>query len=473
MRPPTRAPEAADARRGTTELVAIPVHPRLAEHVAARLHRIGMDDRLVLLDTARDRVVVLPAAAWSVLCHADGTRDVEGICLSARRFGAAVQPAAVLELLADLDALAWLDDGPACGLLEGEATPVATDDDRTVLEMVAARYRCDGRGDCCRSYPTISMTPADVHRIGAAMADDDALIHRSHRVFLPTVGSAPTVMRAVALVDGACRFLADDGACAVHRRGGAAAKPVGCAWYPTRLVDDGVEVRAAPAIECVCPARPDPSAAPLLPPTRVDALPLGVTIVRVPLRVRFAAGAEVDRAVAIAATELFASGATDAPRALWTWGTRLAQAGWVGPEATCDDTIEVSQVSSRFAAVAARARARVGVESTWRSDGDVVCRRLRRIATVAGLLAAPSAAALVLDVNGDPALERHVLAVASFARGLLVGDDVGRTARDLALQMWLARALAAFGDLGDDVTLRETPLAAVLATWRAQRLGDR
>lgn len=422
----------------------------------------------MLLDARRDRVVVLPASAWSVLCHADGTRDVAGVVAAARRFGATVDVAGAEALLDELEALAWLGDGAPEGLLEGDAQAIAPDDRRWVREMVAGRYRCDGRGDCCRSYPTISLTPVDVHRVSAAMADDPMLAHRSHRVFLPTVGSAPTPMRAIALVDGACRFLEHDGACGVHRHGGAAAKPIGCAWFPTRLVDDGVEIRAAPVVECVCVARPDPSAAPLLPEIQACALPLGITLSRLPERVRFGGGREVDRSIAVATLEGIV--ARDPARALWTWSVALGQGeAWCGvPEGAA---IDASAVARRFGEVAERARIRAELESTWRGPDDMVCRRLRLLAVAAGMLAAPSVAALVVEAEGDAALERHVLDAAIFSRSVLVGEDVARAVGEVALQMWLARATAAFVGEEHDVTLRETPLAAVAATWRAHRLG--
>ena len=53
----------------------------------------------------------------------------------------------------------------------------------------------------------------------------------------------------------------------------------------------------------------------------------------------------------------------------------------------------------------------------------------------------------------------------------MVTEEVATAACDLALQMWLARAVTVFVDPSHDVTLREAPLAAVVATWRAQRLG--
>lgn len=430
----------------------IATRPRLADHVVARLFRRDGEDRLLLLDARDDRAVVLGAMAWSVLCHADGTRDVVGLVGAARRFGADIGARAIQSMLEDLDRLGWIVDGAPDTVLEGLPQALAPNDTRTIREMVTARYRCDGRGACCRSYPTISLTPDDVHRASATMTDDPALAHRQHRVLLPLFGSAPTPMRAVGLVDGGCRFLEPGGACGVHRRGGAAAKPIGCAWFPTRLVDDGEEIRAAPAIECICPARPDPTAAPLLPEMRACDLPLGVTLSRVPERVATADG-EVDRSAAIAALERLVDH-DDPPTALWR------------------SSVDPRRVAARCTAVAARATTRAAVERTWRAADDVVVRRLEAVAITARLLSAPVAAQLVIETAPADALERHVLDVAVFSRALLVGGDLVRAAEELALQMWIARAVTSFVDATTDVTLAETPLAAVTATWRAQRLGD-
>lgn len=437
--------------------------PRLAEHVVARLHRRGGVERLVLLDARADRVVELDARAWSVLGCADGTRDVRGVVAAASRYGVEVSVDEVVALFGELARLDWLTEGAPSGLVEGAVDPPHKGDHRWVRELTDARYRCDGRGACCRSYATISLTPADVHRAAVALVDDHALQDRSHAVLLPIVGSAPTVMRAVALVDGGCRFLEDDGACRIHRHAGMEAKPTGCQWFPTQLVDDGEEVRGAPALECVCVAQPDAGAAPLFDPIRVSALPLGLSVRRVPAVV--AAGTRrLERHEAVALVDgLLDPDAGDAPGQLWSLAGALAGEG---------STIDTVAIAERFAAVGRRASVRADVEATWRGEADLVVARLRTIAMAAALLAAPTTLAVVMTSDELDPVERHALRIARFLRAPLVTGDAARAAEAAALRMWLARAVAALVDpTTRDVTLRDTPLAAVSAAWRVERLG--
>lgn len=426
------------------------------------MHRRGAAERLVLLDTTSDRVVELDARAWSVLGCADGTRDRDGIVAAAQRFGVTVGVDEVSELFDRLDALGWLAEGAPAGLLEGAPEPATRSDDRWIRELASARYRCDGRGACCRSYGTISLTPADVHRAASA-TDDHALQHRAHAVMLPVHGSAPTVMRAVALVDGGCRFLEDDGSCRIHRAAGMDAKPVGCRWFPTQLVDDGVEVRAAPAIECVCVAQPEADAPPLFEPVRVRDLPLGLSLRCIPPTVR-AAGRMFDRAAAIACVdERLDPDVGDAPTQLWSL------AAWLGGRTPT--AVAAGALPERIAAVGRRASVRADVEASWRGEADLVVVRLRAIATASTLLAAPTMLAVITAAESD-AVEHHVLRVARFLRTPLLAADAAAACEDTAVRMWIARAVAGLGLAPDaDLTMRDTPLAAVAAAWRAERLG--
>jgi lysine-N-methylase len=438
------------------------LRPRLAEHVVARLHRRGATERLVLLDTKSDRVVELDARAWSVLGCADGTRDREGIVAAARRFGVTVGIDEVAALLDRLDGFAWLADGAPHGLLEGAPDPATRADERPIRELVAARYRCDGRGACCRSYGTISLTPSDVHRAAVA-TDDHALQHRPHAVMLPIHGSAPTVMRAVALVDGGCRFVEDDGRCRIHRAAGPEAKPVGCRWFPTQLVDDGDEVRAAPAVECICVAQPEVDAPPLFDPVRVCDLPLGLSLRRIPARVP-AAAQTIERARALGhVDDTLDPESGDPAMQLWSLASVLA-----GRSAAAPDPVALA---ARIAAVARRAAVRADVEASWRGDADLVVVRLRMIATASTLLSAPTMLAAIVASEGD-SVERHALRVARFLRTPLLDEDAALSCEDAAVRMWIARAVAALALATDaDLTMRDTPLAAVAAAWRAERLG--
>ncbi len=435
----------------------------------------------MLFDTERERVLVIDGRAWWVLGEADGTRDLPGIVAAARRRGATWTATQVERFFADLDAQRLLVDGAPASLVAGEAAPRHADDTRPIVVMPGSEYVCDGRGGCCRSYATIAFVPADVHRACASAPLRGNAAHDPTRMFLPITGSAPTPIRAVTLVDGACAYLEADGACELHRIGGIDNKPVGCRWFPAQLVDDGEAIRAAPSIECVCPARPHPSGAPLVPETMRTpaALPTGVVIGRVPERVRIVDDVEGDRAPACAAIDRFVATLddVDVARALWGWSIALGDAQQLVEHGRPPSAVAVARISSIAGLIAARASARASAEALWRAADHPVCTRLRAIATAASVLGSPTAAGALVELRAaDPELEARVVRAAAFVRAWLERGPLATRLAELAMQLWIARALPAFVGEDADVTLRETPLAAVLAVWRtcglARALGS-
>ncbi|HWB75962.1 MAG TPA: hypothetical protein VG755_13430 [Nannocystaceae bacterium] len=449
----------------------MPSRPRLHDRVVVRRHLRAGKDELALFDSERERVLVLDARAWWVIGEADGTRDLPGIISSARRRGATWSDAQIQELFDELGREGLLADGTPSGFLGGEVTLPHRDDHREIVVMPGASYHCDGRGSCCRSYATIAFIPADVHRACATAptrcnAGDDP-----SRVFLPLTGSAPSTIRAVTLADGSCAFLDADGACGLHRVGGSENKPVGCRWFPTQLVDDGTEIRASPAIECACPARPDERGAPLLPAhvrTAAD-LPAGIVIGRVWERVRVVDDVDADRADALAVLDAFGSAidGRDLARAMWSWSLALLQHKALVPHTDDRDAPAIEPIAAWARMIAARASARAEAEALWRGERNLVCDRLRTIAAAAGVLGSPIAArALVEMAAPDPALEAHVVRSAVFGRAWLERGPLASRLAELALQLWIARALPAFLSEAADTTLREVPLAALLGAWR-------
>jgi lysine-N-methylase len=446
--------------------------------VIARRHLHGGRDELVLFDTDGDRVLLLDARAWWVLGEADGTRDLAGVLAAARRHGATWSTEEVAQLFTELDQLGMLVEGAPLSLVEGELTARHRDDRRPIHELPGSRYHCDGRGGCCRHYTSVAFTAADVQRACATAPGRCNASNEPTRVFLPITGSAPTTVRAVMLVDGACAYLDSDDACSLHRAGGIANKPIGCRWFPARIVDDGTELRAAPAIECACPARPSDDGEPLLPEqVRCAAdLPPGIVIAVVPPHVRVVDEVLVDRAPVCAELDRFVQGVGDPARACWSWGAALAHArAWVpsdAPPPGARAELDVRRIAAAAGTIAARAAARAEAETLWRGEHHPACDRLRTIAAAAGVLAAPTAARMLLELPApDPALEQHVLRAAVFVRAWLERGPLALRLTELALQLWIARALPSFVSPAADVTLRETPLAALLGTWRTHGLA--
>jgi len=312
----------------------------------------------------------------------------------------------------------------------------------------------------------VMFLPQDVHAAEAAVAqaDDDGLR------FLPLHGSAPTAARAVGLRDGACAYLDADGRCRIHARAGHSAKPLGCRWYPTNVVDDGSQLRVAPVIECACAAMPVAHGDPLVPAgiDRAADLPVGIAVERVPERVAIAEGIEVERAEAFALLDRIAAVACpgDAIGWLWSLADRLERVAMQADVAAVA-AMPASVLAQACAPWARAAADRLGAETVWRSPDDAVCVRLRTVAAAAALLSSPTAAvALLAATPDDPALEDLVVRAGAWGRTWLTGAPLVDVLRTHAIAMALARAIPAFVPAAADGTLRRTPLAAVLAVRR-------
>jgi lysine-N-methylase len=440
--------------------------PRLDNRVIAR-SQVRAGERIVALhDPFAKTIHVVGEREWTVLGCADGTRDLDGIAAAARRLGVDIQVATIAEFLATLARLGWIAEGPPAELLAGRASAIhATPPDRPVVAMPEARMRCDGSGGCCRSYASIVFLPADVHAAELAMpAHDDAVAR-----WLPVHGSAPTVARAVGLADGACPFLDRAGLCTIHARLGHERKPLGCRWYPARVRDDGESVRVAPAIECVCVARPRPDGDSILPDgiTSAGDLPLGVAVETVQDMVAVATGRELPRATACGLADALAEAATpgDAIGWLWTLANALDEARPVDARAHAPmPAAALAEAAGRWASAAA---ARHTAESVWRSANDPVCVRLRTLATAAALLSSPTAAAALLATPADDAaLETYVVRAGTWGRLWLGGPPLADVLREHAIVFALARAMAAVVPAEADATLAHAPLAALLAVRR-------
>ncbi|HET6583889.1 MAG TPA: hypothetical protein VFG69_10580 [Nannocystaceae bacterium] len=447
--------------------------PRLSERVIAR-RQVRDGQLLVALHDPSGRTIhVVGAREWMVLACADGTRDLEGIAAAAARLGVEASEATIAAFFATLGELGWLVDGPPTDLLAGRASSLhRTPSDRPVVAMPGVRVRCEGEGGCCRAYASIVFMPEDVH--AAAFAVPAIEIGESATTFLPVHGSAPTVVRAVGLVDGACAYLDADGRCSIHARVGFASKPLGCRWYPARVRDDGTELRVAPAIECLCVARPHPDGDALVPEGVRSAgdLPVGLSVETVPERVVIAGERRIDRAQACAFADEIASAAApvDAIARLWTLASALER-GEVDPgEREPMPAAVLADACARWARAASERRA---AESVWRSAADPVCVRLQTLAQAAALLSSPTAAAAVLATTPDDAeLEAYVVRAGTWGRLWLGEVPLVDVLRDHAVALALARAIAAIVPADADGTLRGAPLAAVLALRRTCLGGE-
>jgi lysine-N-methylase len=250
----------------------------LGDHVVARRHAVGDEPAFVVLhDQARGRTLRVGEREWALLEGMDGTRDLEGVVVHAAARGVAVSleraEAFVAELVGEglvvrapalaRDGVVVATPGSAPGsapLRTTSGAPAdpprtqggrASDPARPVEVLPGFGLRCEGKGSCCRLYPTIVFSPLDAARARASLplvrggGDDESL------AFLPERGVRRDAL-AVTLVDGRCAYLGADDLCGIHGAVGADAKPFGCSSFPLALVDDGLAVRASPAVECGC-----------------------------------------------------------------------------------------------------------------------------------------------------------------------------------------------------------------------------
>jgi len=219
----------------------------LAPEVFARKHVAGGRATVILHDSRRFQTLEIGMRGWSVVSRMDGTRDVEGLV------------AALSHRIPAAEIMRFTDELEAAGVLAETSSPAKADEStapaarasRPVEQLSGFRLRCDGRGSCCRFYPSIVFSPPETARARSLMpavldgAEDES------NAFFPERGLERRSL-AVALVDGHCAYLLGDGRCGIHAAGGASSKPFGCSLYPVSLVDDGTRVRATPVIECAC-----------------------------------------------------------------------------------------------------------------------------------------------------------------------------------------------------------------------------
>jgi lysine-N-methylase len=255
--------------------------PRLSPRIRARRHLVGDRSRLVL-HRPDGEVLAVGDREWAVLAAMDGTRDLEGIRAAAAAAGAAVSHAHLEAFVAQLRALGVVEDGAAEA--PTQAPPTALPRDLPVRALPRYRFRCDGSGSCCRLFGTVLFTPLEAARARAAVPEVLDGGHHEGRVFTPERGLDDT-LRAVAMRDGACAYLAADGRCRIHAAAGARHKPFGCRTFPARFVDTGREIRVTPRPECAC-VFDEAGDEPLTTATHGAALPPETFVPRVPDAVR-------------------------------------------------------------------------------------------------------------------------------------------------------------------------------------------
>lgn len=470
------------------------VHPHLGRHVAARRHLVGDRATVVLVDQRDGRTVRLGEREWAVAAAMDGTRTVEGLVLAAGRRGAATSPARVAEFVLELQTVGFLDDGVPVPAPTVAAPP--TPADRALEALPGYRLECDGRGSCCRLYPTVLFLPRDVARARAARPDVFSGGDDEAAAFTPVAGT-PDAVSAPALVDGRCAYLEPGDRCGIHAVAGAEAKPFGCRTFPLAFVDDGTTVRVVPRPECACVPR---SAAPagngaaegsagdgaatVLPAgaARRGDLPAQAFVHRVPEQVVLRAATPestvtAERSALAAWSRALASASTpDAAAAFAALATSIGEGLDVARDlalVTAPPPLDFARVASRIAAVgiAAGRKASEG----WRSPRDLAQQCFLALETACELaLAAPETFTAGPRHDRERAAEAFHLRAVIFGHLAFLGDTPPVVADELderAATVICGRALGVVAELAElpDPAF-EWPLALVEALVRGHGL---
>ncbi|MFO0612046.1 MAG: hypothetical protein U0414_05640 [Polyangiaceae bacterium] len=416
--------------------------PRLSPRVLPRRYLDG-NERIAL--HAGGRVLVLDEASFRVARCLDGTRDVEGVRLAALGSGVACTSEDVERILATLSDAGMLEQGVDLATPDEAPAPVA---DREVVALPDYAFECDGSGGCCSQYPSIGLDAADARRALAAgmrLLPDD---RDGERTLMPFDASRGTRRLAMALVEGRCLQLDEDGKCAIHRAAGEAAKPRGCRLYPLTFLDDGEKVRVSVGFECSCVFTSATRARPgdvLTSARRTAELPEGARVRALPELLSIAGRAGARREVLAAWLDAFSRGAGggDAIRALLDAAGRLvSEAG--------DAAGEVPSLESMLASYAAGFAAADESSQAWRSARDRI-RCMRTVVREAAARAQPATA------PSDEAAEAFYLRASLFGLDYLGPAPVVHALIGAAARLVIARHVG--GELGH-------PIAVVEATAR-------
>ncbi len=503
--------------------VPVPLRPRVAAHVLPRRHVIDGEEKVLLHDQQRDEVLQIGPREWGVLEAADGTRDVEGIVVAARRSGAYARVAAVRRLLERLAERGMLDAGEAAEPPSGDVKDVDESGDERVdvesperatdsksagvveassdsdvesraeptqpvqapepssggakplIPVPGGDLRCNGAGTCCRLYGTVMLSPVELRRVQTVLPDWRVGPVPPERWGMPVRGSEPGPILASVARDGACGFLQDDGLCAVHRAGGAEAKPFGCRAFPRIYVDDGVAVHVSVKPECPCVLEPkEGDAEPVIDPAYTDAesLPSLVVVDVLPDSLELHRGRWIDRAsVRRWFSQIAQRPAPRDPAATaWALADRIGAEGLPEPddEAWSAGPPPVDVVRPWISALHRRALARAREHAAWRSSSDLVRRMSTSLALLTRLLQDPDVLAEALaEPPEHPEHEARFWQTGVHAYRWPRNGAIDLALRDDAVRVWVARSLPlTLEDDGGDPDLR-APLALVEAMLRA------
>ncbi len=438
--------------------------PRLAGHVQARFHLTDGVAKVMLDDTRTGVILEIAPDDWRLLETADGTRDLDALCLAAARLGIYRGEAEIRQLLGELAEAGVLVDGLPVPAGDPLVARPPTPADRPLEGFPDYAFACDGRGSCCRFYGSVPFTPIDALHARLCAAERPAPVPSSH-LLLPISGAqqAAEDLSVVAQIDGRCSFLNDDGRCGIHAGAGAAAKPIVCQTYPSLFVDDGEVVRVSPVPECACvfDSAERAGGGRLVPDELVTMADLHAMVV--PSVVPEAIPITPSHTVPRAHLRTWSRSAHDVARASDrdAAGWALALAEGMGAEGLAQVDVPSAPLTSLgpwLEALRARAATVATTQATWRSTTDLSRRTAHWIANAlehADPLTAPA----------HPTTEGFYLAALLWGHRLTgAGRPLTHRLRDRATRILVSRSMRLVQAPDDRVSAH--PLALVEAAVR-------
>ncbi len=450
--------------------VRVPFRPRLADHVMLRRQIVDGVVKPWLVDHLSGAVYALTEAEMEYVIAMDGTRDFGGVILDIVRRDHFQRASQVQELVGQLQQANMLVDGIA----PPDPPPVRAPK-RPLEPLADFRLRCDGHGACCTAFASVPFTEQEVRR--AVVACPERVDGPLDRMFLPLWGVVDRSTSAVTMTEGRCPFVADTGACLVHERAGAEAKPLGCRAFPRTFIDDGTAVRVSVRAECPCVVASGVGDAVdgetlLDQGAKVEGdLHPRIRVPRLPAEIDLARGTVVPvDSLRSWSARVVAAPITDGVAALWA----LADGATKNLDGSVSEIVRrppptPDVLAPCIAALAEVAELRRDAASDRRpTDRNRLLAEWVVAAAVA--LADTSTAAARLDEVSDIAQERFYIQTAIWGHHLVErGGTVTTGLRDRAIRLLLARQMAEMAANIDDPATA-TPIAAVEAVMRGQAL---
>jgi lysine-N-methylase len=462
-------------------------------NVIARRYVTRGEVHVVLEDLATGRISRIGEREWTVLRSADGTRDIEGILAAAARDGRAATREHLVAFLDELGRQGMLAHGvevtdrelsAAGGLDEMVAVTeqqlaerLSERADRPIDPLPGYRLSCDGKGACCEVFPTVLFAPHEA--LGARATCPGVLAggDREDAVFTPERSAqlhgdaSARGVRAAALIDGHCAYLAPDRRCLLHD---TRAKPFGCTIFPRCHVDDGAAIRVSVLPDCACVfeslGRDDGE--PLVPPGARYGRDLdpGVHVRRLAAMIDVSPHLREEREAYVEWSrgligEIRGQPLMDVPGALWSLACAVDVHG-LSSEAIRDALgeprpIDPESIAVWLRALGSLASIRGSQVAAWRAEDDIVRTTIDRIQWACDVLLRDLEQATASA--GEHTRRDEALYVDTVLHGhqIIDGRPLVTSLRDRAVRLLVARVLPL-----------EHPIALVEPMMRAHGLAS-